>query len=66
MLYLYISHTKYHIWCSVLCVLVYMEVILEPNIVSDFTKAFLDDPQWHEHIKDPQLEQIKSQTSSNI
>jgi len=32
-----------------------MEVISEPNIVSDRIKAFLDDPQWHEHMKDPQL-----------
>ena len=36
-----------------------MEVVLEPNIVSDRIKAFLDDPRWPEHIKDPQLEQIK-------
>ena len=37
----------------------YMEVVPEPNNVSDGTKAFLDDPQWPEHIKDPQLKQIK-------
>ena len=29
-----------------------MEVIPEPNIVSDRIKAFLDDPQWPEHIKE--------------
>ena len=45
---------------SVLFMLVYMKVIPEPNIVSDRIKAFLDDPQWPEHIKDPQLKQIKS------
>ena len=45
---------------SVLFVLVvYMEVILEPNSVSDHIKAFLDDPQWPKHIKDPELKQIK-------
>jgi hypothetical protein len=27
--------------------------------VSDGIKVFLDDPQWLEHIKDPQLKQIK-------
>ena len=37
----------------------YMEVVPEPNNVSDGTKAFLDDPQWPEHIKDPQLKQTK-------
>ena len=56
--------------CSVTSLLfvlmVYMEVILEPNNVSDCIKAFLDDPQWPEHIKGPQLKQIKKQTSSNI
>ena len=35
----------------------YMEVVLEPNTVSDAIKVFLDDPQWPEHIKDPQLKQ---------
>ena len=30
-----------------------MEVIPEPNIVSDHIKAILDDPLWHEHIEDP-------------
>ena len=23
--------------------------------ISDHIKSFLDDPRWHEHIKDPQL-----------
>ena len=36
-----------------------MEVVQEPNIVSHRIKAILDDPQWLEHIKDPQLKQIK-------
>ena len=44
----------------------HMEVVPEPKPVSDHIKAFLDDPQWPEHIKDPQLKQIKSRTSSNI
>ena len=43
--------------CSVTSVLfvlvVYTEVVLEPNIVNDHTKVFLDDPQWPKHIKDP-------------
>ena len=40
---------------SVLFVLVvYVEVVTEPNNVSDRIKAYLDDPQWLEHIKDPQ------------
>ena len=43
-----------------------MEIVLEPNIVSDRIKTFLDDPQWPEHIKDPQLKQIKRRTSLNI
>ena len=43
-----------------------MEVVLEPNTMSDRIKAFLDDPQWPEHIKDPQPNQIKRQNSSNI
>jgi hypothetical protein len=43
-----------------------MEVIPEPTIVSDHIKAYLDDPQSPEHIKDPHLKQIKRQTSSNI
>jgi hypothetical protein len=38
---------------SVLFVLVYIEVVPESNIVSDCIEAFLDDPQWPEHIKDP-------------
>ena len=36
-----------------------MEVAPEPNTVNDRMKAFLDDPQWLERIKDPQLKQIK-------
>ena len=59
------------LWCcgvaSVLFMLVvYMEVVLEPNIVSDRIKTFIDDPQWPKHIKDPQLKQIKRRTSSNM
>jgi hypothetical protein len=40
-----------------------MEVVPEPNTMSDCIKAFLDNPQWPGHIKDPQLKQIKRQTS---
>ena len=43
-----------------------MEVVPEPNNVSDRIKAFLDDPQWPEHIEDFQMKQIKRRTSSNI
>ena len=43
-----------------------MEVVLEPNTVSDHIKVFRDDPQWPGHIKDPQLKQMKRQTSSNV
>ena len=43
-----------------------MEVVPMPNTVSDRIKVFLDDPQWPKHIKDPQLKQIKWQTSLNI
>ena len=43
-----------------------MEVAPEPIIVSDHIKAFFDDPQWPEHIRDPQLKQIKRPTSSSI
>ena len=56
--------------CSITSVLfvlvVYIAVVSEPNTVSDCVKAFLDDPQWSKHIKDPQLKQIKRQTSMNI
>ena len=31
-----------------------MEVVSEPNTMSDCIKAFLEDPQWPQHIKDPQ------------
>ena len=31
-----------------------MDVITEANNVSDRRKAYLDDPQWPEQIKDPQ------------
>jgi hypothetical protein len=33
-----------------------MEVIPEPNTVSDHIKVFLVDPRWPEHIKDPSTE----------
>ena len=36
-----------------------MEVVPKPNTMSDGIKAVLDDPQWPEHIKDPQPKQIK-------
>ena len=45
---------------------VYMKVIWEPNIVSDCMKAFVDDPQWPEHIEDPSLKQIHRQTYFSI
>ena len=48
-----------------LFVLVDMEVVPKPSNVSDRIKAFLDDPQWPEHIKDPQLKQFKRRTSLN-
>lgn len=43
-----------------LFVLDHMEIVLEPNIASDLTKVFLDDPEWPKHI--PQLKQIKRPT----
>ena len=46
--------------------MVYMEVVMEPNIVSDRLKAFLDDHQWPKHIKNPQGKRIKRQTSLNL
>ena len=30
-----------------------MEVVTEPNIASDCIKAYLDDPRWPKHTKDP-------------
>ena len=30
-----------------------MEVVSEPNTMSDHINAFLDDHEWPEHIKDP-------------
>ena len=43
-----------------------MEVVPELTTMSDRIKAFLDDPQWHEHVEDSQPKQIKEQTSLNI
>ena len=31
-----------------------MEVVMEPNTSNACIMAYLDDPQWPEHIKDPQ------------
>ena len=31
-----------------------MEVVMEPNTMSERIMAYLDDPQCPEHIKDPQ------------
>ena len=31
-----------------------MEVVMEPNTMSDHIMVYLEDPQWPEHIKDPQ------------
>jgi hypothetical protein len=45
-------------FCCSVVVLVYMEI--------DHIKAIFDDPQWTEHVKDPQMKQIKRQTSLNI
>ena len=49
-----------------LFVLVYMEDVPKPITMSDRIKAFLDDSQWPEHIKEPQVKQIKRRTSLNI
>ena len=53
--------------CSVTSVffvlVVHTKVVAEPNTMSDCIKAFLDDPQWPEHIEDPELKQIKRQIS---
>ena len=34
-----------------------MEVVPEPNTVSDHIKVFLDDPQWPKYIQDSQVNQ---------
>ena len=39
---------------------------MEPNTTSERIMVYLDDPQWPEHIKDPQYKKIKRRTSSNI
>ena len=31
-----------------------MEVVMEPNTMSDRIKAYPDNPQWSKHMKDPQ------------
>ena len=31
-----------------------MEVVMEPNTMSERIMSYLNDPQWPEHIKDPQ------------
>ena len=43
-----------------------MEVVPKPNTVSDRIKASLDDPQWPDYIRNPQVKKIKRRTSSNI
>ena len=40
---------------KVICVVGVQEVVPEPSNVSDCIKAFLNDPQWLKHIKDPQM-----------
>ena len=35
-------------------------------MLSDYIQVFFGDPQWHEHIEEPQLKQIKRRTSLNI
>ena len=45
---------------------VYMEVVLEPNIVSNHIKVFLDVPQWHGHIKDSQLKHLITLASDDL
>ena len=32
---------------------------MKPNTLNGRIKTFLDDPWWPEHIKDPQLKQLK-------
>ena len=53
--------------CSVTSVffvlVVYTKVVAEPNTVSDRIKVFLHDPQWPEHIEDPEVKQTKRQIS---
>ena len=71
MLLIKVEHNQFtKLCCSVTSVLfvlvVYMEVFPKPNTVSDHIKAFLDETQWPEHIKDPYLKQIKRRTSSNM
>ena len=48
----------------VLFVLVYMQVVPEPNTASDCIKVFFEDPQWPKHMKDPQL--IKANQEANF
>ena len=43
-----------------------MDAVVEPDTVSDHLRVFLDDPQWPNYIQDPNLKQIKRQTSLNI
>lgn len=54
--------------CSVTSVffvlVVYTKVVPEPNTVSDLIKAFLDDLQRPEHMKDHQLKQMRRRISS--
>ena len=46
------SNTKYFVGCGVLFVLVvYMEVVPDPNTMRDRTKAFVDVCHWPKHIK---------------
>jgi hypothetical protein len=40
-----------------------MEVIREPNTVSDHIKTFLDDHEWPEHVKDPQLTEANQEAN---
>jgi hypothetical protein len=40
---------------------VYMEVVVEPDTVSDHIRVFLDDPQWPNYIQDPHLSKSRGE-----
>ena len=46
--------------------MVYMEVVLEPNIVGEHIKAILADSQWPEHIEEPYSCQLRVNSSECI
>jgi hypothetical protein len=73
-IYIYITEVGRRLFMTLCCsitsmffvLVVYTKVVMESNTMSDRIKAFLDDFQWPEHMKDHQLKQIRRRMSSML